>query len=466
LIASHPVAIPVSRGVPHGPASPLLQRHAHSYGSTPTALPLARTASGHLRVIANHADGERRRSGSITLPLRTGHVPPPARDGHRRNVFDIEPYRTESRANHLREIAIGRALIADPEVCAVARCIRVVTGTPLTMSAFPPADRREIAEKSTCIGGAKELMADLDNLDGHVMAVLVKAEHDEYSFFKPEAPAAGVDDLPFDVPARRQCLFNHVADKANPIYPWNSHRFDLEIHEVSDASHYPERVRNLIADRWNDFIGSHDDATGYIRRDLGLPRHDARSGVFDVLGALTVDARRDLLEHVLHIAWSTEESIDDEQNHRSSNPLGPGFRQHKTGARSNVVRFRSTNDLSVNRWVAGAMVHGKPVVSGPSGHTLRYLNHYAMCKTMDELSGVDVSAYPSLEDARVVMLANLLAPKNHHSYHEVMLASIGVAAGEHEVLGYHDMGGYADLEGTPLGRRALANAAMALRTTP
>jgi hypothetical protein len=426
---------------------------------------LTRIANALQPDLAPPGENLRDRSNSTHIPATEARFYRQSSREARVNVFDREPYKSAAQASHRFETALGKALIDSPTLRNIAKEIRRITGAPQTMRDFPPADREKINKESSFIGGAKELLQDIDNLDAHVMAALIKAERAEYSYAHPENDtAAGVDHLDFQVSDRRKCLFNFVADYRNVIYPWNSHRFDLEVHAVNDATHYPERIKNIIADRWNALIVRQPDPDAYVHVTLGLPHHHAKSGIMDILQSLDEPARRTLLHENLHVAWSTETSIDDEQNHRGSNPLGEEFRQHKTGARSNVVRFSDERDRNVNQWVLGAIVHGKPVVSGPSGHTLRYLNHYAMCIRMLALSGTDVRDFPSLADARLVMLGNLLTPKNHHSYHEIMLASVGVDNGLGEVLHYDHHADYTDLESSQLGREVLLQARAFVKT--
>ena len=318
--------------------------------------------------------------------------------------------------------------------------------------------KEKLAKESNHIGGAKELYNNVDSLDAHVLATLLKAESKEYNFHNASDPGKGTDYLPFEISEKRKCLFNYVRSPDNIIHPWNSHRFDLEIHKITNQIQFPERIKDLIADRWRDLLSNKADATSYIQRELGLDTSfNDKSGVFNILQSVDEATREKILVDDLRIPWSTETVTDDENNHRQSNPLGEHYRQHMTGARSNVVMLEDKDDANVNKWVTEAIACGKPVVSGPSGHTLRYLSHYAMCKEMRRLSGDDVSGYPSLDEARLVMMANLIAPKNHHSYHEIMLASVGIFDGE-EMLSYNSRLDYADLEATAIGRKALAEA--------
>ncbi|MGE8059055.1 hypothetical protein [Pseudomonas sp. NPDC089547] len=355
------------------------------------------------------------------------------------NVFDQEPYKAAAKKNRTIEVAIGKGLATSSKLNAIARNIRLCTGAPMKFSDFTPEQQEKIRHESKNIGGAKELIADKDNLDAHVLATLIKAE-----------------DAIYNVPGmeRRQCMFNHVRTPDNPIFPWNSHRFDLEIWQVNNPIQYPADVANLIADRWNELVAGKSDEPNYFQDTFGIADH--RDGVLHILQGMEPSARKALFE-TLNIRWSTETFTNDEANSRDSNPLGSQYRQHTTGGLSNVVRWSDAEDKNVNQWVLDAIAHGKPVISGPSGHTLRYLNHYAMCREMLSYDKqADTSQLPTLEEARLVMLGNLLPPKNHHSYHEIMLASVGVFDGE-AALGYGNKLNYDDLKSTSIGSEILTS---------
>lgn len=382
--------------------------------------------------------------------------------GTGRNRFDAEPYKGTSTRNYQFELQLGKALKSDGRLADIARRIRVLTGTPDCMAAFDEHERYEI-RKMTHIGGALELAQDIHTTDADVLAALIKAERTEYNI---DRSAEEYRDKPYIATLdRRLCMFNAVEWEGNVIWPWNRHDFDLEIYKVTEPQQYPERLRNLIADRWSEWLATKPDPDRFVQHDLGLQGLDATTGVFHVLNSLDEPVRKMLLCDTLHIPWSTEEDILDENDKsptsptRRTNPLGSQFRQHQTGARSNVVREYDPVDPAVNEWVEKAIELGKPVISGPSGHTLRYLNHYAACKEMEGYGKKSVLDWPTLAEARLVMLANLMPPKNHHSFHEIMLASVGVCDGS-ENLRYSHMEDYEDLADHPIGLDALAFASM------
>ena len=248
---------------------------------------------------------------------------------------------------------VGKALKSDPRLVGIAQRIRSLTGAPDRMAAFDEHERDEIRSMKH-IGGAHELSEDIDTLDAHVLATLTKAERLEYNI---DRSATEYRDKPYIVNLdRRLCMFNAVPSKGNIFAPWNMHAFDLEIYKVTRPEQYPARLSNLIADRWTALLATKPDPDGFVQDNLGLEGLDANAGVFHVLSSLDESARKSLLCDDLRIPWSTEEDILDENDNcptsptRLTNPLGSQFRQHKTGARSNVVRYHDPADPVVNAW--------------------------------------------------------------------------------------------------------------------
>lgn len=118
--------------------------------------------------------------------------------------------------------------------------------------------------------------------------------------------------------------------------------------------------------------------------------------------------------------------------------------KHTSGDSTNLVQFDKDEDGELidnekNRWIKDTIAAGKPIISGPSGHTLRYLNFWAEKRQSDQAA----IAGPSLEAARLVMMADLMPPK-HHSYDEIMTASIGISDNS-KTLTYNHKSSYEDL---------------------
>lgn len=120
--------------------------------------------------------------------------------------------------------------------------------------------------------------------------------------------------------------------------------------------------------------------------------------------------------------------------------------KHTSGDNTNMVkRGNNTDNPKEDQWIEDTVKAGKPIISGPSGHTLRYLNFWAE-KRNNENSREEgsVTNWPSLEAARLVMMANLMPPK-HHSYDEIMTSSIGIKDETKPPLQYKHKSSYLDL---------------------
>lgn len=127
--------------------------------------------------------------------------------------------------------------------------------------------------------------------------------------------------------------------------------------------------------------------------------------------------------------------------------------KHASGQNTNLVKKgQNPENPKEDQWIDDTIAAGKPIISGPSGHTLRYLNFWAEKRdaqntaetTPGYTGGEHVTAWPSLEAARLVMMANLMPPK-HHSYDEIMTSSIGITDKITPVLQYNHKSSYEDL---------------------
>lgn len=120
--------------------------------------------------------------------------------------------------------------------------------------------------------------------------------------------------------------------------------------------------------------------------------------------------------------------------------------KHTSGDNTNMVkRGNNTDNPKEDQWIEDTVKAGKPIISGPSGHTLRYLNFWAEKRNNENSrEGGSVTNWPSLEAARLVMMANLMPPK-HHSYDEIMTSSIGIKDETKPPLQYKHKSSYLDL---------------------
>ncbi|WDE07831.1 hypothetical protein SG34_013670 [Thalassomonas viridans] len=378
-------------------------------------------------------------------------------------MFNREKFDQEQLAKSITvETNIGKSLMTNPLVNHIAVLIRLYSGAPMSKSAMTEEDQQHLQKILSFIGGARDLDNDHDTLDAHVLATHIKIDRAENNeIYAPD-------------PNRRQNRFNVVGSKQNPIYPWNCHDFDMAVHEVDSWDGLPAQMQEIITQRWSSYRFNDEkfalvmsfQSLGDID-NTGLRNWDAKT----ILSCLQEKERKIFLYDILDIKWSPCEWLSDGALNNSlsgglqsqDNPLGSNLRQHNTGFLANIVQSSAPDDPNVEKWASEAIRRNRPVISGPSGHSLRYLNFWAECRRLyiykDERYD---QILPSLEDARLVMMANLLPPKNHHSYHEIMCASIGVSDGVN-TLAYLHQSSYDDLENGPLyGKQALDTALLAL----
>jgi hypothetical protein len=103
-----------------------------------------------------------------------------------------------------------------------------------------------------------------------------------------------------------------------------------------------------------------------------------------------------------------------------------------------VVQFQSLHQA----WYDKSWNALLPIMGGISGHTLGYLNLYADAIKSDPSHQLPVS----MEVFRACMLGGLIGTKRHHSYDEVLVASVGMPDGKGANMTYWSDGFYYDIE--------------------
>lgn len=138
------------------------------------------------------------------------------------------------------------------------------------------------------------------------------------------------------------------------------------------------------------------------------------------------DAKYSELLKALSFNTSTDLVGDTLPPFACTSGLGSGFRQGQAGAQHTII---------INKpYIEGAEDLKKPLLSGPSGTAFRFVRGWAHIMAVKKIST------PSIEDALLVSMANLLPPNSHHSYHEIMDGVVGIGG-----LQYADRSGYGDL---------------------
>ena len=332
-------------------------------------------------------------------------------------------YKLRVDKNFAREREMGKKLSADQRLVDKARKLRELSGAPTSFAGASDKDRHHATEEAGTMAGAHEFAHDVGTLDAHVYATHL-----------------GIHATPDDptIAGKRKNPYNRIEDPRNPLHPTNNRAHDKDLHDVSDPREYPEKMVALMGERGLD------------------PDKVAKSSL--------ADRKRMIAEAHLKKStdpWKGDAGASTTKTQGPSNPVDPEFRAHDVGDLANVVPVRGQADPVVAQWTREAIAREKPIISGPSGHSLRFMNSWATKRREAKAAGKDISDWPTLEDARLMCLGNLLPPKHHHSYHEVMSASIGVSDGE-STLAYDNPGSYDDVRGTDVGRDAHAHAEKAI----
>jgi hypothetical protein len=322
-------------------------------------------------------------------------------------------YKLQVDKDFHREREIGKRLSSDSRLTKVAANIRTLTGSPQNYESLADQTREHVDTDVGTMAGAHEFRTNQPTLDAHAYATHTL-----------------IHDPKFNDPSireKRKNRFNRIDNPRNPLFPTNNRKHDMNLHEVTDYKDYPESMVKLMRARGID------------------PQVLAASG--------EQERMRVIAKHNLKKSTDTWRGDMDITKASPTNPVNTRYRAHDVGDNANVVPVRGQSDKAAVDWSREAIARKRPIISGPSGHSLRYMNHWAETRRKAIANGQDISNWPPLEDARLVCLGNLLPPKHHHSYHEIMTASIGVTDGQSS-LGYNYPNDYNDLQASAIGRKA------------
>lgn len=190
--------------------------------------------------------------------------------------------------------------------------------------------------------------------------------------------------------------------------------FDEKIENVK-PSEWPEGTRQIV---YNTY------------RMLPASSHMEEIDFILFLDRMREQERMAYLTDILHIRYSTStDTVGETQRiFPTDNPHGQEYLQSHAGGQFNVITFTP--------YLEEAKALSKPVLSGPSGTAFRYISAwFHIKKEFAQVKG------PTIEQAILVIMANLLPPRSHHSYHEIMDGVNGVGG-----FSYEDKAGYSDLE--------------------
>ena len=168
--------------------------------------------------------------------------------------------------------------------------------------------------------------------------------------------------------------------------------FDEKIEKVQ-PSEWPKGTRQIV---YNTY------------RMLPASSHMEEIDFILFLDRMREQERMAYLTDILHIRYSTStDTVGETQRiFPTDNPHGQEYLQSHAGGQFNVITFTP--------YLEEAKALSKPVLSGPSGTAFRYISAWFHIKT--EFAQVEG---PTIEQAILVIMANLLPPRSHHSYHEI-----------------------------------------------
>lgn len=201
--------------------------------------------------------------------------------------------------------------------------------------------------------------------------------------------------------------------------------FDEKIENVK-PSEWPEGTRQIV---YNTYCM------------LPASSHMEEIGFISYLDGLEEQKRVEYLTDILHIRYSTStDTVGETQRiFPTDNPHGQEYLQSHAGGQFNVITFTP--------YIEEAKALSKPVLSGPSGTAFRYISAWHHIRIELVAGKVPIGTklvageVPTIKQAILVIMANLLPPRSHHSYHEIMDGVNGVGG-----FSYEDKAGYSDLE--------------------
>lgn len=364
-------------------------------------------------------------------------------------------YADVAKGNSEIEENIGLSLATNGKVSELAKAIMKNSG----VQEIPKGnvDRTKLGEH----GGAQSVQDDWDTLGGTIFQTMEEIEKNKPKYSTsttaghPYFPSIDVSDNSVGVKkpdfdkGLNTCSWDELPlhtqgflRGSNPTVDYNQLSPDTKLNLLHDYRHSSPAAQ-ATATKLTDRLGD-DNSLG-----------DIQPIVAQFKGADEAKAKQ--LKETLKVEiLKVKATSSDDVKAKLGALLDIVVDSHTSGDHTNMVK-RGQNPVTGNPekpgnpnediWINDTVAAGKPIISGPSGHTLRYLNFWAEKRnaTMGEpaVSG-RVAGWPSLQAARLVMMADLMPPK-HHSYDEIMTSSIGIKDKASTALMYNHKSSYLDL---------------------
>lgn len=363
-----------------------------------------------------------------------------------------ESYAKVAEENSKIEQEIGLALAHDSDLTRMAAQITENVGARKYAHLGKPA-RDKIDSEVDVFGGARAFKEGINTLGASVFAVMNEIEQDsatksyysqvqENNTANPYFGKPGEKKPEFDEPLaslKWEDLPNEVKSSLDPDNKGTPFK-TLEAGSY-DKLDFKSKLMILEQFRYKDV--RRWEATGSIPQTAAARQaiNTYQKNRTDTQGTLGDQTNRKEAWEAIKGAFGEE--LSSKERAFLGVALDIATDKHTHGDHTNVVRRKGDGGVK-DQWIEDTVAAGKPIISGPSGHTLRYLNFWAEKRNENKEEARDEEKWPSLESARLVMMANLLPPR-HHSYDEVMTASIGIKDEASNALEYKYKSSYKDM---------------------
>lgn len=344
------------------------------------------------------------------------------------------------------ETKIGLSLAKDSRVTKIAANIH-----EKSLITLNDEDKSVITTQANKFGGARASQEDIETLGRYVFETMHHIEKDkaaysesktaDHPYFptgqkKPEFDKP-ISTLSFvDLPTTAQ---TYLTEKATAPLPPNASGLSFNYDGLDPNAKFAilkdYRYQNEAA-----------QATATLLKEEFSGKEAIKAVLEAIDNASPEERENKRTDAITTIRAAISTTTNDDEKAQLGALLDVVVDKHTSGDNTNMVkRGNNPDNPKEDQWIEDTVKAGKPIISGPSGHTLRYLNFWAEKRKQEkERAGGNINGWPSLEAARLVMMANLMPPK-HHSYDEIMTSSIGIKDETKPPLLYKHKSSYLDL---------------------
>lgn len=351
-------------------------------------------------------------------------------------------YKEAADANSVIEEQIGLSLAKNGQLLNVAKNI-----AEKSQVALDAKDKSEIEDQANKFGGARASQEGVETLGRYVFETMHHIEKDKAKYSRsrtighPYFPT-GQKKPEFDKPLA-DCKWEELPEEAQTSIDKLQNAIVLPAHE-GGPNVYATKYDDLNSKTKGNLLEPFrfkDDRKWKASGGISSSTQEARDAINAYKNAPT-EGKREIAFTAIKAALS-QVDLSDKEKATLGAALDIVADKHTNGDHTNLVRRDGNNGVK-DKWIDDTVAAGKPIISGPSGHTLRYLNFWAEKRQEEKKAGGNITDWPSLEAARLVMMANLMPPK-HHSYDEIMTSSIGIKDETKPPLQYKHKSSYLDL---------------------